>query len=91
MVLLATIGCFVCILFVIALFTFIIAITSGNAITIDDIHADDVLGGLILSVILFTFIVSFEFMHFKFYPEKRGYIVIETETETEELENADSN
>lgn len=89
MVVFAIIGCAICILVAIASVTFVIAITNGNAVTIDDIHANDVLGGLIFSVIFFVFIFSIAFMHFKFYPEKHGYTAIETEVE--EVEDADTN
>ena len=89
MIIFAIIGCAICVLVAIAIPTFVIAVTNGDAITIDDIHANDVLTGLILSVIFFVFIFSIAFMHFKFYPEKHGYTAIETEIE--EVEDADSN
>jgi len=87
MIAFAIIGCAICILVAIACITFIIATMNDNAIT--DVHADDVLTGLIISVILFVFIFSIAFVHFKFYPEKYGYTAIETEVE--EVEDADTN
>ena len=89
MIIFAILGCAICVLVAIAIPTFVIAVTNNGAITIDDIRANDVLTGLILSVIFFVFISSIVFVHFKFYPEKYGYTAIETEIE--EVEDADSN